>query len=248
MTTHALPTANSRWAWFLDVDGTLIEFAPRPQDVAVTARCRAALAALAREAQGAVALISGRQIAVLDSLFAPLRLAAAGVHGLERRNDSIGLRISHDPSPALASVKRELEQFRVRYPNALVEDKTVSVALHFRLAPHAADDAAALAQDIARRYGDALVVQPGSMVYELRTPGADKGTAIAAFLNETPFAGRTPVFVGDDATDESGFAEVNRRGGISVRIGPGASGAKWRLSSPAALFGWLETASAPIAP
>src|SRR5262249_31710238 len=153
------PAADSRWAWFLDVDGTLIEFAPRPEDAFVTARCRVVLAALAREAHGAVALISGRQISVLDALFAPLHLAAAGVHGLERRNDAIGLMTSQDPSPALASVKRELEEFRVRHPDALVEDKTVSVALHFRLAPHAADDAAALAHDIARRYSDALVVQ-----------------------------------------------------------------------------------------
>jgi trehalose 6-phosphate phosphatase len=248
MNAHALPKADPRWAWFLDVDGTLIEFAPRPQDVVVTARCRAALLTLTRETQGAVALISGRQLSALDGLFAPLRLAAAGVHGLERRNVVTGRCSVSRPSPALASVKRELEQFRVRHPKTLVEDKTVSVALHYRLASETADAAAAFANDIAHRYGDAIVVQPGSMVFEFRTPGADKGAAIASFLDEAPFAGRTPVFVGDDATDEVGFAEVNRRGGVSVKIGPGPSLARWRLSSPVALFDWLTAATVIIAP
>jgi trehalose 6-phosphate phosphatase len=247
MTAHGLPKADPRWAWFLDVDGTLIELAPRPQDVVVTPRCRAVLVALLRESVGAVALISGRQISVLDGLFAPLHFAAAGVHGLERR-DAAGQVSALEPSPELASVKRELERFRIRYPDALVEDKTISVALHFRLAPQAADAAAELADDIARRYGDALVLQPGNKVFEFRTPGADKGIAIAAFMNEAPFAGRTPVYVGDDATDEAGFAEINRREGISIRIGPGTSLARWRLSTPAALFDWLDAATASTAP
>jgi trehalose 6-phosphate phosphatase len=247
MTAHGLPKADPRWAWFLDVDGTLIEFAPRPQDVTVTARCRATLAALLRESGGAVALISGRQISVLDGLFAPLHLAAAGVHGLERR-DATGHASVHEPSPAIAPVKRELEQFRARHPDTVIEDKTTSVTLHFRLAPQAADAVAELARDIARRYGDALVLQPGSMVFEFCTPGADKGAAIAAFMNEAPFHGRAPVFVGDDATDETGFAEVNRRGGISIRIGPAASLAQWRLPSPAALFDWLDGVTVSPAP
>ena len=247
MTAHDLPKADPRWAWFLDVDGTLIEFAPRPQDVVVTPRCRATLAALLRESGGALALISGRQISVLDGLFAPLHLAAAGVHGLERR-DATGRVSAREPSPALTPVKRELEQFRIRYPDALVEDKTVSLALHFRIAPQAADAAAELSRDIARRYGDALVLQPGSKVFEFRTPGADKGAAIAAFMDEAPFTGRTPVYVGDDATDEAGFAEVNRRDGISIRIGHGASLAKWRLSDSIALFDWISPATATIAP
>jgi trehalose 6-phosphate phosphatase len=125
----------------------------------------------------------------------------------------------------------------------------VSIALHFRNAPDAGGDAVGLGRDIARRFRDTLVLQPGKMVIEFRTPGADKGLAIAAFMDEPPFRGRIPVFVGDDATDEAGFVEVNRRGGHSIRIGDGAAptGATWRMPSVVALHDWLEAAIATIA-
>lgn len=249
MTAHGLPKADPRWAWFLDIDGTLIEIAPRPDAVSVSARTLATLHALMRASGGAVALISGRQIKVVDRLFSPLRLPCAGVHGIERRDAEGRMHRVSEPSPALDLVRREVAVFAAAHPGALIEDKDVSVALHFRNAPEAGEDAVALGRDIARRFRETLVLQPGKMMIEFRTPGADKGLAIAAFMSEPPFEGRIPVFVGDDATDEAGFVEVNRRGGHSIRIGDrtASTGAMWRMPSVAALQDWLAAATATIA-
>jgi trehalose 6-phosphate phosphatase len=243
------PDGEPRWAWFLDLDGTLIEIAPRPDAVSVSARTLATVHSLVRATGGAVALISGRNIDVLDRLFSPLRLPCAGVHGLERRDSGGRLHRVSGPSPALEVVRAEFAAFAATHPGVLIEDKGVSVALHFRKAPRAADAAVALGRDIAQRFREALVLQPGKMVIELRMPGADKGLAIAAFMRELPFDGRVPVFVGDDASDEAGFVEVNRRGGHSIRIGDGTAptGAIWRVPSVAALLDWLESVTAPIA-
>jgi trehalose 6-phosphate phosphatase len=241
MDVHTLPEADPSWAWFLDVDGTLIEIAHHPDAVSVGARVLSTIETLARAASGALALISGRAIADLDRLFTPLHLPCAGQHGLERRDAAGRVHIAGGPSPALDFVRGELARFATRYPGTHVEDKGLAVALHFRSAPHAADAALALGRDIARRYGDTLAIQPGKMVLEFRSPGADKGAAIAAFMAEAPFSGRRPVFVGDDVTDEAGFAEINRRGGISVRIGAGPpTAARWRLADVAALIDWMS--------
>jgi len=246
MALHSLPEADAGWAWFLDVDGTLIEIAQRPDAVCVDESARAAIEALHRAADGAVALISGRAIADLDRLFAPLRLPCAGLHGLERRDAGGALHRSVHPSPLLDRVLGELFHFVDAHPGSEVENKGLGVALHYRRAREAEAAAWALADDIAGRYGQTLVVQGGKMVIEFRSPGADKGTAIARFMNEPPFAGRTPVFAGDDVTDEAGFAEVNLRGGLSVRIGDaGHSAANWRLADVAALIDWLGVSPEP---
>jgi trehalose 6-phosphate phosphatase len=238
-----LPAPDPRWAWFLDVDGTLIDIAEQPDAVRVDTRMLAALGALQLAAKNAVALVSGRRIADLDRLFAPLRLAAAGLHGLERRDAAGHTRRDVARDPQLDAVVSEMNRFKLAHPGVLIEDKSVTVALHFRQAPEAADAAARLVQDIAARSEGRLVVQPGKMVVELRPPGVDKGAVVEAFLAEPPFVRRTPVFIGDDLTDEVGFATANRLGGISVRIGDAArTAARWRISSVAALMEWLESA------
>lgn len=239
--THSLPPPAPGWALFLDVDGTLIEIADRPSAVRVEPRMIGVLTALVHATDGAVALVSGRPVADLDRLFAPLVLPAAGLHGLERRDVAGRWAARAAREPAVDRFAASFADFAASHPGALVEDKGLTVALHYRLAPEAADEARALADRLAAESGGAFRVQHGKMVAELRPEGPDKGAVVAAFMAEPPFAGRLPVFVGDDVTDEAGFAEVNRRGGHSVRVGDATvpSAARWRVPSVAALADWL---------
>jgi len=237
------PPIDDGCALFLDVDGTLLEFAPAPDQVAVPERLREALAALHRRLDGAVALVSGRSLATLDALLALPRLPASGLHGLERRHGAQGQRAPRAPA-ALALVRREAEQVAARHPGAIVEDKGAALALHWRAAPHAAGAMQAFASAALPRL-PGYRLQPGHDVLELRPAGhhggrADKGAAILAFMEEPPFAGRRPVFAGDDITDEAGFAAVNKRGGTSVLVGPPReSAAHFALPGPAAVHAWI---------
>jgi trehalose 6-phosphate phosphatase len=238
MVIHSLPDADPAWAWFLDVDGTLIEIAKRPDAVRVDPRVVAALGTLQRVAQDAVALVSGRTILELDRLFAPSRLAAAGLHGLERR-DAEG-RTMRDAERD-EYLDEAVAKARLRHQPSGVLVKTGD---HRRAAFRqvgVADAATRLLRSIAAQHEGRFVLQRGKMVVELRPPGFDKGGVVDAFMAEPPFAGRVPVFIGDDLTDEAGFAAVNRRGGYSIRIGgPAPTAARWHMDSVSALIDWLE--------
>jgi len=240
------PLARPDWALFLDVDGTLVEIAAAPDAVRVPPELVTLLDGLRHGLGGALALVSGRTIATLDALFRPLRLAAAGNHGLERRAAD-GRVIRPAPSPAVEPARAAMQGFAADHDGVILEDKGLSVALHFRRAPDAGPAALALADDIAARGGGALIIQHGKMMVELRPPNGDKGSVIADFMAEPPFAGRTPVFIGDDVTDEHGFAVVNRMGGHSVRIGEnGPTAAHHRLNDVSSLRNWLESAAAEV--
>jgi trehalose 6-phosphate phosphatase len=239
-----MPPFHCNWAIFLDFDGTLIDIAVTPESVEATPAEIALLASLHRATHGAVALISGRSIARMDELFAPLVLPAAGQHGAERR-DAQGRRHRYRiPAQALRPVASGIRDFAARHRGLVFEDKGASVAVHYRLAPELASAAFEAVREAAEPLGDAVEVQGGKMVVELKPAGCDKGRAIEAFMQEPPFAGRVPVFLGDDLTDEYGFRLVNRLGGHSVKVGEGESAARWRLPNPAAarawLAGWLE--------
>ncbi len=236
-----LPQPDQRWALFLDVDGTLVEIAPTPDAVKVGRRLVALLGALDASLGGAVALVSGRPIEVLDELFLPLRLAAAGNHGLERRDNGGAVsRPDIDPS-VLDPARAAFDRFADERAGVVVEDKGLSVALHYRLAPEAEDAAAGLAGNLLQALGPEFRIQHGKMMIELRPSGADKGSAIELFMAEPPFAGRVPVFIGDDVTDEDGFDAVNRLGGQSIRVGAADGGvARWRVADIEAVLDWLE--------
>jgi trehalose 6-phosphate phosphatase len=227
-------------ALFLDVDGTLLDIAGRPDDVVTPWDLVPILAEVERKLAGALALISGRTIEDLDRLFEPLRLRASGIHGAEIRLDP------HEPatpapatmalpSSLLTALRREVAPF----PGAFVEDKRFSFVVHYRLAPQAE---LPLRQAVARRVDSlpiAVEVLEARCAIELKAPGFDKGHAIASFLSEPPFRGRTPVFVGDDRTDESGFAFVAARGGCAYSVGrlrPGATGV---FADPSEVRDWL---------
>ena len=237
------PPIDDGCALFLDVDGTLLEFAPRPDEVEVPQQLREALAALHERLGGAVALVSGRSLATLDILLSPPRLPASGLHGLERRH---GRRVHRAPRApeALDRVRSEAVRVAARHPGAVIEDKGAALALHWRAAPQAGGDLQAFARAALPRL-PGYRLQPGHDVIELRPAAsggvrADKGAAILAFLQEPPFAGRRPVFAGDDITDEAGFAAVNAHDGISVLVGPPReSAAHFALAGTADVHAWI---------
>ena len=234
-----MPPFERNWAFFLDLDGTLLEIAETPAAVGVSRSEKILFEKLRSAADGAVALISGRSLARIDELFAPLVLPAAGQHGAERR-DALGKRHRYRFSAkALRPAAGGIRSFASRHQGLVFEDKGASVALHYRLAPQLAAAAHEAVREAAEPLGDAVEVQRGKMVVELKPAGCDKGGAIESFMREPPFAGRVPVFLGDDVTDEYGFRVVNRLGGHSVKVGEGPSAARWRLRDPAAARAWL---------
>lgn len=225
-------------AFFLDVDGTLLEFAEAPDRVRVGPAVPRLLAELKRVTGGAVAFVSGRPLPDLDRLFPGLDLPAAGQHGAEIRGAPPA---APDPvaDDAWQNLRAAARLAQHRHPRLLFEDKGRSIAIHYRRAPALAPIARWLALHLAGRSGGRFVVQRGHYVEELRAAGVDKGEAIRHLLGTPPFAGRTPVFVGDDLTDEDAFRLVNRLGGISVKVGAGPTVAPWRLRDPAAVIAWL---------
>lgn len=225
-------------ALFLDMDGVLAPMAPTPDAVGPVARRTAALKAVEARLNGRVAIVSGRTIAEIDRIADHALVSGSGVHGLERRlkDGSIQRR---EADPGVATALEAFTAFAADRPGVIVEDKGVSAGLHYRLAPDQAGAAKALAQGLADQTG--LTCQPGHMVLELKTPGADKGTAVAAFMQETPFKGAVPVMLGDDLTDEYGFEAAAARGGYGVLVGPEReTAARYRLDDVDAVLTWLE--------
>jgi len=251
MVTPALravpPPAPSRdWALFLDVDGCLLDFASTPDAVHVPEGLTAVLDDLRAALDGALALVSGRPLVQLDALFAPLRLPAAGLHGLQVRSHDDVVDITGEVPPALLALRFTAQALAAKFPGALVEDKGTSLALHWRGAPAAEEPLHEMATSALTTL-PGYHLQPGNQVIELRPDGSDKGAAITHLLGKKPFAGRTPVFVGDDLTDEHGFSVVNALGGISILVGARMpSAARFHLHDPASLRDWLRGAAASL--
>ena len=219
-------------AVFLDFDGTLVDLAPTPDGVRVAPGVIEALALLAERHGGALALVSGRPVAQIDAMLAPLVLPVAGAHGVERRGaeGALHVAVTPDVSPVLARARA----LAALYPGLLVEHKRGAVALHYRLAPHL-EQLCLQEMTAAVQACPGVLLLHGKMVLEAKPAATDKGGAIAAFMQESPFAGRRPVFAGDDTTDEAGFAFVQQAGGQGVKVGSGPSAATLHLASPGAL-------------
>jgi trehalose 6-phosphate phosphatase len=244
--TPPLPDVHARWALCLDVDGTLTDFTDDPAATRVPPRLQRTLAALHGVLGGALALVSGRQLADLDRLFDTPGWAAAGLHGLQRR-DGDGREHDYRPDPdTLAALRRHTATLATALPGVRVEDKGACIALHCREAPWQEDALRTRAQALAAEL-DGYEMQPGNHVFELKPAGIDKGRALGAFLAEPPFAGRTPVYLGDDLTDEHAFAAVNAGDGISIRVGGREpSAARFMLDNPAAVQTWLDAVLARL--
>ena len=238
----ALPASASL---FLDFDGTLAPLASRPQDVSVAAWVVPTLQSLGRKLEGALAIVSGRPLSSIDDFLHPLVLAAAGCHGVEQR--SVSGRIELHESPPPAAVVACARQLADRHDGLLLESKPSGLALHFRLNPELATMCRQqLAQALAEAPGAALAWEllDGHCVCELKQRAVSKGVAVRAYLSEAPFAGRLPVFVGDDVTDEDGIRAVQAAGGFGIRVGPGHSDARYRLADTDAVAAWLLQAAA----
>lgn len=239
--SEPISVAAPDWALFCDVDGTLLDIAETPDAVRVSERLRRAIERVARCLDGAVALISGRRIEDLDRLFAPLRLPTAGLHGLERRDGAGRTRLLAEANE-MEPLRPALRDFAEATPGILLEDKGATLALHYRGAPARAAEARALVTQLTAGRLDHLRVLDGKMVIEIKPRIAHKGEAIAAFLDEPPFRGRRPVFLGDDVTDEDGFRVVNDLGGVTVRVGAHEpTEARYHLANVDAVLVWIET-------
>jgi trehalose 6-phosphate phosphatase len=226
-------------AFFLDIDGTLFDIVALPAAVHASAADFQQLTALYEAAGGAVALVSGRPIAGIDKMFAPLKLPVAGQHGVERR-DARGRVHRHAVSSELwRDAIAPLRRYAAQHEGLIFEDKGLSIALHYRLAPAMEDEVRQKVAAAAAKLGERYEMLPGKMVFELRPGGRDKGIAISEFMRERPFARRVPVFLGDDVSDEYGFTLVNRLGGHSIKVGAGPTAARWSLPDPAAARAWL---------
>jgi trehalose 6-phosphate phosphatase len=229
-----------RFAFLLDVDGTLLDIACTPQGVTVPPDLPRDLEQLNALAGGAVALVSGRTLDDLDNLFGPLALTMIGGHGAERRTWRNGrLHETRDP-PLGAELRRRVADVATIDSRLLAEDKGYSVALHFRLAPEkerAVREAIAALKPILE--ASRLEILHGKAVIEIRRPGVDKGAAISALMHEAPFRGRRPLYIGDDATDDDAFVVLPEFQGIAIFVGPEREGALRRFDSPAEVRRWL---------
>ncbi len=232
------PDLLRRASLFLDFDGTLVEIADRPDGVSVAREVPSLLARLGAAVPGGVAIVSGRPVGEVQALVAPAALAIAGSHGLEIAGAD-GDTAAPDRPAALDTALASAQAFAADHPGTLVEDKPFGVGLHYRGAPDAAGAICALAEELAARHD--LHLQHGKMVVELRLAGRDKGAAVEWLMRE-PLRQRTvPVFVGDDVTDEAGFAAAVAMGGAGILVGPPRdTAATHRVDGVRDVLAWLD--------
>jgi trehalose 6-phosphate phosphatase len=217
--TASGPHTIDRVCLLLDIDGTLLDFADSPRQVAVDAELAELLDRAAGATSGAVALVSGRSLAQIDELFAPRRWPAAGLHGLERRDAAGAVHRACLDASQIERARRQFEQLAWRHPQVEVEDKGLAVALHYRRAPELGAELTQEVQDVVDSLGGNYRVQPGSCVLEITPRGASKADAVEAFLDEPPFSGLEPLYAGDDLTDLAAFEAVERVGGLTIAVG-----------------------------
>jgi trehalose 6-phosphate phosphatase len=236
---HAVPLPENDWCLFLDVDGTLLELADSPGGVAVDAALRPLLARLRDAAGGAVALVSGRTIENIDRLLETHGLPVAGLHGCERRDAQGAMHVAPIAREQLAELRAGLERLVARHPGLLLEDKGAGVALHFLKARELETELRAEVALLAAPLVPKFALLDGHAVIEVKPAAHTKDSAVMAFMEETPFAGRVPIFIGDDQTDYGGFAAVRRHDGMAIAVGSRVK-AEWWLPGPAAVRYWLE--------
>ena len=238
-----LLTSPRDYALFLDIDGCLIDLAETPDGIVIPQGLPATLARLSDRMGGALALVTGRKLDWVDAAFAPQRFPVAGLHGFQRRRaDGQAVEV---PVPSGMDIARARLARFADIDGMVVEDKGIAMGLHYRQAPEREAEARAAMAALATDVGPAWELQFGKKVIELRPAGATKGGAVTAFLSEAPFAGRIPVAIGDDVTDETMFPIANDRGGLSIRIADPSepTAARAHLPSPAALRTTLERIS-----
>ncbi len=230
------------FALFLDVDGTLADIASRPTLAKITPDTLAALGILSSRMEGAVAIISGRKLEEVDALMGLQKYAAAGIHGAELRSADGRVTIDHALAPSIGELEAELRGRVGGADGIIVERKPVSVAVHYRENPALHDEIHELAVQLVRSRPQ-FKLMTGKMIIEILPARIDKGLAIRTLMQSPPFSGRTPIFAGDDVTDEDGFIVVREMNGISIKIGNGPSQAEWGFNTAAGFREWLQRLS-----
>jgi trehalose 6-phosphate phosphatase len=226
---------------FLDFDGTLVELASTPDAVRLGDDVKSLLGRLQDKLSGRLALLSGRSLADVRSYLHPLEVAAGGSHGLELAH-ACETTVAVQSPPGLAGAIAKLKRLELDQPGVIIEEKPGGVAVHYRQAPGAEATCREIAARIAAEAGMAL--QPGKMVVELKHPATDKGRALKRFMEAPPFTGTRPIFLGDDLTDEDGFASARELGGAGILVGPERpTHALYRLDDVASVQRWLSSAS-----
>jgi trehalose 6-phosphate phosphatase len=238
MSSLLRPPAQTGLALFLDVDGTLMDLAPAPDEARLHPGTVPLLERASAALDGALALVSGRSIDQLDSLVLPLRLPVAGVHGLERRTAQ-GERLTYATARSLDPVRQSLRGFVDSVPGLLLEDKVLGIAIHYRSVPAAAQAVLGIVTAASAQLGGATSVQKGDMVVELKAGLRNKASAVSEFMQELPFRGRTPVFVGDDVTDQDALQWVSAHCGFAVAVGGRVTG-NYRLDGCLEVARWIE--------
>jgi trehalose 6-phosphate phosphatase len=232
-------------ALLLDVDGTLLDIAATPDSVVVPSCLRSSLATLLRLCDGALALVSGRPITQLDKFFAPVRTPAIGSHGAEIRLAPGGPILGRVPKPMSESLRHTLHRLAAADPRLIIEDKGYSIAVHWRLAPEKEDLVRKQVTEAVRQSGDGeLEILGGKSVSEVKSRQVNKGLAVTQLMAEPPFAGRRPLFLGDDVTDESVFAVLPNFDGFGYSVGKPIKGARGIIKSPHDVRAWLASLAA----
>lgn len=232
------PIDPARHALFIDFDGTLVDLVDDPTKVAIPPEAVRRLQEIQAGCEGAFAVVSGRRIADLDHFLQPLRFAAAGVHGLERR-DGPDLAIVPLAGPeGLDPLRIALSAGVVAEPRLRLEDKKTALVVHYRGHPEL-EEAAIRLVSAAVDEQPGFAVMKGDHIVEVHLAGMDKGKAIEALMAHAPFQGRMPIYVGDDTTDEFGFYAVRKLGGVSIKVGEGPTEAEFRLASVDSVHRWL---------
>jgi trehalose 6-phosphate phosphatase len=226
-------------AILLDIDGTILDLAPSPQQVWVPTGFRQTLARLDELTGGAVALVSGRSLSDIDLIFAPLELAAIGGHGAELRG-SAGAEPLVRAHPLTPALKRRLAALTELGPGILAEDKGYSLALHYRLAPEKADAVRAAVDKICAGVVPGTVeILPGKFVVEIKAAGVSKANAVSELMNHAPFVDRNPIFIGDDVTDEPVFGVIAELGGLGFSVGRVVAEVNGHFDKPESVRAWL---------
>ena len=236
---QTLPLIGPQSALFLDFDGTLVELAAQPEAVLLSPDLIPVLAQLAVRLSGALAIVSGRPLTELDNFLAPLRLPVAAEHGAQQR--LVSGEVVKLAAPDLQEVAQRVTALAQRHPGLRAEIKSAAIALHYRHAP-GLEALALQAMTEAAGSTPQLELLRGKYVFEIKPAGISKGSAIEAFMTAPPFAGRLPLFAGDDVTDEAGFSAVQQLGGHGIKVGEGATLANYRCATPAAMLQWLQAA------
>jgi trehalose 6-phosphate phosphatase len=239
-----LPADLTKIAILLDVDGTLLDLAPTPREVFVSHELRDTLGRLCQGTGGAVAFVSGRPVSELDLIFSPLQLPAIGGHGAEFRAAAGAMTEAARLPPLDPDVKRQFAAIAETGPGIILEDKGYSLALHYRLARDKEQVVREAAMKIWRELDTtSLEILPGKLVLEVKQAGTTKATAVRELMRIPPFAGRRPVFIGDDVTDLGVFAILPELGGIGISVGRNVPGIDFCFERPTDVRHWLEQLS-----